>query len=74
MNECPCDLCVVRAMCLSREYNYVLSCKIVKCYLGVDKTGDVDIPKLRVVCRSMNLKLHENEPIWCYYIDPREKI
>jgi len=57
-DECPCDECVTRAMCLLKPYRETIGCPLVREYLNAD-SGSITIPELKVFCDSMNLLLIE---------------
>ena len=55
--KCPCDSCITRAVCISKNYRDIIGCVLVRDYLSIARTGNIHTPKLEVVCKSMHLKL-----------------
>ena len=55
--KCPCEICITRAMCVNKGYTEVIGCSFIRDYLHIYKTGNIDIPKLKIFCGFMNLKL-----------------
>ena len=56
MNECPCDLCITRAICLNRDYRVLLTCQLVRGFCQIE-SGNLDPKRLEIFCKSMDLKL-----------------
>ena len=61
--KCPCDLCITRAICLNKEHEDLLGCGIIRKYLDINTSGNLNVVRLETFCRSMNLDLRVRRPI-----------